>query len=83
MELTKKTTVLFPPDLYEHLAALARERKVSVGHLVRAACQAQYAFCSTEDRLQAVTELCGLSLPVASTARMKRESVPHPDDLLP
>ncbi len=83
MELTKKTTILFPPDLHHQLALRARVQKVSLGHLVRAACKAQYSISSVEDRLQAVKELSELSLPVGSVAQMKRESVPDPEDLLP
>jgi len=83
MELTKKTTILFPPDLHQHLTLLARERKVSVGQLIRAACRRQYGLSSTEDRLRAVRELCRLRLPVASVARMKRESVTDPAALMP
>lgn len=83
MELSKKTTILFPPDLHRHLAGVARQQKVSFGRLVRAACEAQYGLCSAEDRLEAVKELCGLSLPVGNVAQMKRESVPDPEDLLP
>ncbi len=83
MELSKKTTILFPSDLYSQLVSLASERQVSVGHLVRTACEAQYTIASTEDRLRAVEELCGLSAPVGSVARMKRESVTKPEDLLP
>jgi hypothetical protein len=39
MELTTKTTILFPPELYHHPVSLAKQRKVSLGHLVRAACE--------------------------------------------
>ena len=35
------------------------------------------------DQEAAVAELAGLALPVDSPQVMKRESVPHPDDLLP
>ena len=83
MELTKKTTILFPPDLHQHLTLLARDRKVSVGQLIRAACERQYGLSSTEDRLRAVQELCRLRLPVASVARMKRESGSDPAALMP
>ena len=81
MELSKKTTIRFPPALYEHLTALAQQRKASLGHLVRSACETQYGFRSTEDRLQAVRELCSFAAPVGSVAKMKRESVPRAGSL--
>lgn len=83
MELTKKTTILLSPDLYERLIRTAKERKKSLGQLVREACQIQYGYVSSEDRLRAVDELRRLSLPVGSPRKMKRESVPAPEDLLP
>ena len=83
MELTKKTTILLPPDLHQQLAAIARERKVSVGHLIRSACWKQYGVVPKEERLNAVRELCRLGLPVDSVAQMKRESVPDPASLMP
>jgi hypothetical protein len=76
MELAKKTTILFPPDLYQQLAALARDRRSSVGELVRSACRAQYGLADRLERLSAVAELAGLALPVGSVQQMERESVP-------
>jgi hypothetical protein len=83
MDLSKKTTILFPPELHDHLASRARQQNVSLGHLVRSACEAQYGFRSTEDRLRAVRELCAMSAPVGNVSEMKRESVPKPEELLP
>ena len=83
MELTKKTTILLSPDLYEHLTRTAKEREKSLGQLVREACETQYGYVSSEDRVRAVEELRRLSLPVGSPRKMKRQSVPKPRDLLP
>jgi predicted DNA-binding protein len=83
MELSKKTTLLFPPELHERLSRLAAHRGVSLGDLVRRACEAQYGAPSVEERTEAVERLRALSLPVGTPARMKQESVPSPDELLP
>lgn len=81
MELSKKTTILFSPELYLHLGTVAKQRGVSLGRLIRDACVAQYGSVSTEDRLKAVEALGELSLPVADPQTMKRESVPPLKDL--
>jgi hypothetical protein len=83
MELSKKTTLLFPPDLYSQLTRLAQLRGVSLGELVRRACETQYGLVSRESRLAAVRELAAMSLPVGDPDQMERESVPNPEDLLP
>jgi hypothetical protein len=83
MELSKKTTLLFPPDLHRQLTRLARQQGVSLGELVRRACEARYGIVSRESRLAAVSELEAMSLPVADPEQMERESVPRPEDLLP
>jgi len=83
MELTHKTTILFPPDLHEQLTRLARQLGTSLGDLVRRACEKQYGIVSRNERVEAVHQLEALSLPVGSPEEMKRESVPTPERLLP
>jgi hypothetical protein len=83
MELSKKTTILLPPRLHEHLKRLARQRGVSIGRLIREACETQYRYVSKTERLAAVEKLISLELPVASPGKMARESMPDPDELLP
>ncbi len=83
MELSKKTTILFSPALHERLSQLASERHVSLGELVRSACEQQYGLSSTESRLDAVRRLALLDLPVADTRTMKEESVPTDRELCP
>ncbi len=83
MELSKKTTILFPPELHKRLARLARQRGTSLGDLVRAACEKQYGLFSEEDRLSAVRGLSELALPVSDPATMKRESTPTEEELVP
>ncbi len=83
MELTKKTTILLSPGLYDHLTRTAKARGKSLGQLVREACEIQYGHVSGEDRLRAVDQLRRLSLPVGSPRTMKRESVPQARAMLP
>ncbi len=82
MVLTKKTTILFPPDLHERLSRLAQHQGTSLGNLVRKACEIQYGFVSAETRLEAVRQLAAMSLPVGDPGAMKCESVPRAVDLL-
>ncbi len=82
MELSKKTTILFPPDLHERLSRLAAQKRVSLGELVRTACEKEYGIVSKEDRIQAVQSLAGLELPVDDVEKMKQESVPKPEELI-
>lgn len=83
MELTKKTTILFPPDLHHRLSELAARRGTSLGELVRQACKREYGLASGEERLAAVRSLAALDLPVGTAAEMAGESVPRPDELMP
>ena len=82
MELSKKTTILFSPDLHERLTRLARQRKTSIGELVRTAVERQYGLVSREERLAAVGALGELGLPVGSPEEMEKESVPTPEEIL-
>jgi hypothetical protein len=81
MELSKKTTVLFPPDLHEKLTKLALQQGVSMGQLIRDACEQLYGIVSKHDRVSAVRSLAMLSLPVASPKKMKTESIPKPKEI--
>lgn len=83
MELSKKTTILFSPELHAHLTIVARQQGVSLGELVRSACERAYGSVSIESRVQAVAELGTLSLPVDTPGNMKRQSVPDPPEDLP
>jgi predicted DNA-binding protein len=83
MELSKKTTILFPPELHDRLTKLAGERGISLGMLVRSACERQYGLASLEERLAAVDALAALSLPVGTPQEMARESAPSPEELMP
>lgn len=82
MELSKKTTILFPPDLHERLIQRAQREGTSLGELVRRACRAEYGAPSEEERQRALDELLALDLPVADPTQLKRESVPTPEELM-
>jgi predicted DNA-binding protein len=82
MELSKKTTILFPPELHERLSQLAAQKGVSLGELVRSACEAQYGILSREDQIEAVRSLAAMQLPVGEPEAMKQELVPQPEDLV-
>ena len=83
MELSKKTTILFTPELHQRLARLAAQNRTSIGELVRTACERQYGLKSRQERADAVRELGAIYLPVGDPRRLKEESVPDPSDLLP
>jgi predicted DNA-binding protein len=83
MDLSKKTTILFSPQLHRRLSRLAAHRGVSLGELVREACEARYGVMGSTAQLDAARALAAMELPVASPAQMKRESQPDPDALLP
>jgi hypothetical protein len=83
MELSKKTTILFSPELHRRLTRLAARRGVSLGELVREACEVRYGVLGSASRLEAVQALATLELPVGTPDEMKRESQPEPDALLP
>ena len=83
MELTKKTTILFSPELHRRLTKLAARRGSSLGALVREACEQQYGIAGSAAGLEAVAALAGLRLPVGGPQAMKRESVPTAGALLP
>ncbi len=83
MEPTKKTTILFAPNVHARLTELAAQRGTSMGALVREACITQYGLVDHDTMVGAVTSLAALSLPVGTPSDMKRESVVDPADLLP
>lgn len=80
MELSKKTTILFPPDLHAHLLDVARQRGTSLGHLVRLACELQYGYGSPEARMEAAKAIGAMSLPVSTPQAMKLESIGYSEE---
>jgi hypothetical protein len=82
MELTKKTTILFPELLHKRLTQLAKQNNVSLGRLVRTACKKQYGLVSQSDAEKALNELAELSLPIEEMPEMKKQLNPTPDKLM-
>jgi predicted DNA-binding ribbon-helix-helix protein len=81
MELSKKTTILFPPDLHTRLSAIAAQRGISLGELVRSACERQYATLTSETRVAAVRKLAEMKLPIGTPQEMKAESAVPPEGI--
>lgn len=82
-KLTKKTTILFQPELHRRLMRLADQRDTSLGELVRSACEKQYGIGGSRERIAAARAIGELTLPVSAPSQMKRESQPEPSDVLP
>lgn len=83
MKLTKRTTILFSPVLHDYLTILAKRRGISLGELVRAACENQYGYTDPVQRIEAVSKLAALNLPVGDPRELKELSVPSADNLMP
>lgn len=81
MELSKKTTILFTPEMHQFLRNLAKHKATSLGELVRVACELQYGFRDPEKRMSALDALVALQLPVDSPRNMKQQSTPEPREL--
>jgi hypothetical protein len=80
MELTKKTTILLSPRQHARLLEVARRRGVSMGDLVRSACERVYGERGEDERLEAARRLTSMSLPVADPATMKQQSTGYDDE---
>ncbi len=83
MELTKKTTILFSELLHKRLIQLAKQNNISLGELVRSACEKQYGLISQSEAEKALKELSELSLPVAEMTQLKTQLNPTSDELMP
>lgn len=71
--LTKKTTILFAPDLYRQLESLAEASRTSVASLVRQAVVQQYLLADRKKRVAAVQALRKMDLPVSDWPTMEGE----------
>lgn len=73
--LTKKTTILFSPDLYTQLKELAAISKISVAQLIRRAVIERYLLSDKKRRLKAVEELVKIGGPVCDWETMEKEII--------
>lgn len=81
MGLTHKTTILLSEPLHRQLTELAKERRQSLGELVRRACERQYGAADEDARRSAVEELAAMRLPVGPVEELVAESVADPRPL--
>ncbi|MDE0221310.1 MAG: hypothetical protein OXJ90_18730 [Spirochaetaceae bacterium] len=73
--MTKKSTILFPPILYQELQAAARQQGRSVGDLVREAVEIQYGSGGVAARLRAVEALAQLDDDVPDDPRQLESEI--------
>ena len=74
-EMTKKTTILFPPALYKEIEDEARSQGRSVGELVREAAMIRYGSGGVSARLEAVERLANLNGDVGDPEQLEDEII--------
>lgn len=74
MPLSKRTTILFPPEVWDELGRVAKEKGTSVAHLVREAAVQRYLAPNKATRKAAVEALAAMRLPVSSWSQMEAET---------
>lgn len=74
MDMTKKTTILFSPEMHRRLTGLAARRGRSLAELVREACEVQYGVVGGRDQEAAVAELPRVRWRPPSTPKSSRRS---------
>lgn len=72
---TKKTTILFSPDLYQQLKAIAEAAKTSVANLIRQAVVRQYLLTDKKKRLEAVEHLAKIGGRLTDWETMEQEII--------
>ncbi|MFA4889752.1 MAG: CopG family transcriptional regulator [Candidatus Omnitrophota bacterium] len=73
--LTKKTTILFSPDLYHQLKNIAEATKTSVAQLIRQAVIRQYLLSDKKKRMEAVAHLTKIGGPVSDWETIEQEII--------
>lgn len=71
--LTKKTTILFSPDLYRQLQDIAAATKTSIAQLIRQAIIKQYLLSDKKKRLEAVEHLAKIGGPVSDWQTLEEQ----------
>lgn len=74
MKLTKRSQVLLEEEQYKKLEKLAKQKKVSVGALIRAAIEKVYHL-GKKDRIQAVQKIAAMDLPVDDWEKIEKEII--------
>ncbi len=72
---TKKTTILFSPDLYHQLQDMAKVTKTSVAELIRRAVIERYLLFDKKRRLEAVEELAKIGGPISDWQTLEKEII--------
>ncbi len=72
MAQTRRAQILMDPAEYSALQLIARQRRTSVGDLIRLAVREKY-LTATDERRAAAARIAGMSLPVESWEQMKQE----------
>lgn len=73
--LSKKTTILFSPDLYRQLEDIAEASKISVAELIRQAVIKQYLLSDKKKRLAAVEHLAKIGGPISDWKTIEKEII--------
>jgi hypothetical protein len=73
MKATRRTQLLMDPQEHRQLRQLARQKKTSVGELIRTAVRATYLKPQKPDREPLVEAILQMNLPAISWSRARRE----------
>lgn len=69
----KRVEVLFDPEQYARLERIAKERRESVGALIREAVQREYLGPTKEEKLAAVARIAAMNIEVGDWEEIEEE----------